>query len=193
MTARVQGREFVSNLTRRRTRGHRKFDADPIVSPTHRIPAETINAPGPSCSGGAHRRCLLTAEQCSCPCHHDPEFAVTAAEPARAAAAAYECPACATSYPTAAARAGHLERAHPVDLGHEWKFCPSCTAAFDVGAQLDRHVRASHPETLVSRGRPASVTPTTAGTAAVPESSPTGSAPVGDVPGAAATPVSNTS
>lgn len=199
-----------------RSRGHRyPADAlDAVLPPTHRIAPATFAAPSPSCLGGSHRRCRLDADLCSCPCHHDPDFAARATGPAPVARATFPCPACVESFATTAARAGHLATVHPVHYQYDdaWIDCPyACGASFRTGGHLDIHIARVHdekqcaycPRAFTTPGRLAlhivrdhgasktSPQPTEAqgGLAVVPESASTGPTPVGDAPGATASPV----
>lgn len=67
---------------------------------------------GPSCSGRAHRRCLLTEEQCECPCHRDElvEQSAVVVPPV------FPCAICFESFGDEIQRAIHFTEAHTVDL-----------------------------------------------------------------------------
>lgn len=74
---------------------------------------QDISAISPACAGRAHKRCLLTAEQCPCPHHRgEPVDAAPAVEPVT-----FDCPICFTSFPTVRERATHLSQAHPPLIG----------------------------------------------------------------------------
>lgn len=82
---------------------------------TDAVPFATL---GPSCAGGAHRRCLLGAEQCSCPHHRGLPVAAHVAPPVE-----FVCPVCFEPHPTLRARSTHLRQTHPIGTSpHKGQF-----------------------------------------------------------------------
>lgn len=131
---------------RTRTLNRTRFQTD-----AHPIPA-------PSCLGGAHRRCLLQADTCSCPCHRG----VDLGPKPPAARPLFPCAACSELFDTYQARIEHFREAHPIVVsGHEldvhgrpqvelvapdtWHRCQVCGRTFDtkngLGVHAARHRR----------------------------------------------------
>lgn len=94
----------TARATRTRVLDRARFATD-----AHPIPA-------PSCLGGAHRRCLLQADTCSCPCHRG----VDLGPKPPAARPVFPCAACGESFDTHQARIDHFREEHPIVVsGHE--------------------------------------------------------------------------
>lgn len=73
-----------------------------------------LSIPAPSCLGGAHRRCLLDALTCCCPCHYDNGETIRAHDAAMTGRVTFDCAVCHEPFPTEFARGGHFARVHPV-------------------------------------------------------------------------------